>query len=200
MAKKKPHAPEQISMFTAELEKQTDRGAAIIAAAVLEDLLAAVVQRRLIELSGKRTEALFGRMAPLSTFSAKIEMGFALGIYGDDGRIHLDTIRDVRNKFAHKFESLSFEHHDIAALLKKRIKPKLFNPDNVRLSFMATFTIMAALLYAETAFDIRIKSVAEEHPDQFAELYLTLHELGQRTQAAHPPNPNQPNSARPTRK
>ena len=200
MAKKKAHTSEQIGAFTVELEQQTPRGAAIVAAAVLEDLLALVIQRRLIELSSKRTEALFGKMAPLSTFSAKIEMGFALGLYGEDGRAYLDLIRDVRNKFAHKFDPLTFQSEEIAALLKKRLKPKILNPNNLRQSFIVAFTIMAALLYGESAFDdLRIKPVTVSHPDEFAELYLTLLEVQQRSQAGHPPNPSQPPHAKPTR-
>jgi hypothetical protein len=65
MAKRNVHTPEQIEAFRTELEKQTDRGAAIIAAAFMEDLLTIVIQRRLVELSSDRTEALFGGMKPL---------------------------------------------------------------------------------------------------------------------------------------
>ena len=120
MAKKKAHTfRTDWRPFTVELEQQTPRGAAIVAAAVLEDLLALVIQRRLIELSSKRTEALFGKMAPLSTFSAKIEMGFALGLYGEDGRAYLDLIRDVRNKFAHKFDPLTFRKRGNSRALEK---------------------------------------------------------------------------------
>jgi len=39
MAKKKIHTPDQVSAFLEELKTQTDRGMAIVAAAVLEELV-----------------------------------------------------------------------------------------------------------------------------------------------------------------
>src|SRR5664279_2548110 len=58
-----------------ELKKQTDRGAAILAAAVLDQMLETVIEKRLLIFDSKQRKALLGRMAPLSTFSAKIEIG-----------------------------------------------------------------------------------------------------------------------------
>jgi hypothetical protein len=101
MTKKHTHSTEQITAFGNELNSQTDRGAGIVAAAVVEDALAQVIRNRLVEISNVRWEALFGRMRPLSSFSAKIELGMALGLYDDVLRRLLDMLRDVRNRFAH---------------------------------------------------------------------------------------------------
>ena len=90
-----------------ELEQQTDRGAAIIGAAFLEARLEEAIRSRLIG-TGEPVDALFKGEAPLRTFRAKIDMGFALGLFGP--RIHrdLNLIRKIRNKFAHHFGAISF--------------------------------------------------------------------------------------------
>jgi hypothetical protein len=56
-------------------------------------------------------------MRPLSSFSAKIELGFALGLYDDKLRHPLNMIRDVRNEFAHNMDATSFDHPDVAKLI-----------------------------------------------------------------------------------
>lgn len=80
MARKKVHTPKQVTTFLEELKNQTDRGVGVIAATVIEEILELLIQERLLELSAERHDALFGRMRPLSTLSAKTELAFALGL------------------------------------------------------------------------------------------------------------------------
>src|SRR5438876_787528 len=69
MPKTQFHTQEQISAFLQELKTQTDRGAAIIAAAVLDELLELLILDRFIKLGSERRDALFDRTgAPLSSF------------------------------------------------------------------------------------------------------------------------------------
>ena len=78
--KKELHSTEEIKTVFDELSKQTDRGAGIIAASVVEELLAVVIQARLLPLNGETRRSLFeGPNAPLSSFSAKIHLGLGLG-------------------------------------------------------------------------------------------------------------------------
>ena len=78
-------------------------GAAVIAAAVLDEILQMLLLARFIELGSKRKEALFDKIgAPLWTLSAKIEVAFALGVISNEARLAAHFIRDVRNKFAHQ--------------------------------------------------------------------------------------------------
>ena len=76
MARAKVHTSQQITAFLAELEKQTDRGAALVAAAALDEILEMLIHARLLEVGRDRHEALFGRGKPLDSFSSKIELGF----------------------------------------------------------------------------------------------------------------------------
>jgi Kef-type K+ transport system membrane component KefB len=51
MPKSKPHTQEQVAAILEELKSQTDRGTAIIAAAVLDDVLSQLLTARLIKLT-----------------------------------------------------------------------------------------------------------------------------------------------------
>lgn len=145
MAKRDIHSQEQISAFAKELENQSYRGAALIAAAVLDEILEMLLSRRLIDVGSDRHDALFGRGKPLDAFSAKIELGYALGRYGNKARIQLETIRDVRNRFAHRIEPLKFTDPKIVEAIKSRALPSVPKTMSVREQFLSTFRLIFEL-------------------------------------------------------
>jgi len=149
-------------------------GAAVIAAAVLDEILQMLLLARFIELGSKRKEALFDKIgAPLWTLSAKIEVAFALGVISNEARLAAHFIRDVRNKFAHQIEALSFDHPDIAEIIEKRTLPsakKVFSTNRER--FLGTIKAIVAALYETLAADIRIRSVEETHEAHFARIIV----------------------------
>src|SRR3979490_3238118 len=154
------HTQEQISAFLKEVKSQTDRGAAIIAAAVLDDLLEQVILARLIALGSERRDTLFDKTgAPLTSFSAKIEMSFALGVISNEARLALHLIRDVRNAFAHRIEQVTFDHPTVVEMIDKRIIGPLQKDSSRsnRVKVLDSFSVMAMLLYATLLADIRIK-------------------------------------------
>jgi hypothetical protein len=177
MAKKQFHTPDVVGVFLEELKHQTDRGAGILAAAILDDVLTVVILKRFVQLTGTRENSLFGRMAPLSTFAAKIEIGFAIGLYDNSIRTMLDTIRDVRNKFAHRMESLSFDEPTIASLVEKyRGKGSPREKYSTRDLFTTIFVIALLILYVVGDMDIRIKPLDETHRDDFERIMVAIRE------------------------
>src|ERR1700728_857699 len=87
MVMTKIQTPQQVQAILAEVRSQTDRGAAIVAAAVLDDILRTLILARFVELSAARRDALFeGINAPLSSFSARIELGLAAGVFRHEAR------------------------------------------------------------------------------------------------------------------
>jgi hypothetical protein len=69
-------------------------------------------------MSDEDREALFfSPTAPLQTFSAKFRLGHAIGMYGLKLREQLETIRRIRNVFAHSVRPLQFDH----PLIKKEM-------------------------------------------------------------------------------
>src|SRR4051812_49090813 len=80
-----------------------DRTAAITAAAFIDFVLQGAISLHLPDSTERQKKDLFdgGGAGPLSSISAKILMAHALGIISDIEREDLDTIRIIRNNFAH---------------------------------------------------------------------------------------------------
>ena len=114
-----------------ELKEQHDRAAAVILAAQVEDALRAAILERLISLSEKEEARIFGPDMPLGSLSAKIKIGFALGVYGAETRADLDKIREIRNAFAHAKKPIKFETPSVAAECAKLGAPNWISPDDV---------------------------------------------------------------------
>jgi DNA-binding MltR family transcriptional regulator len=91
-----------------EIDRQEDRGAAIIAGAFLEDFIGETIKARFVrdEVAVKK---LFGGFGPLATFSAKIEVAYLMGLISKHSRTLANSIRNIRNDFAHNMGSLTFE-------------------------------------------------------------------------------------------
>jgi hypothetical protein len=99
----------------AEIEKQTDRAAALIAGAYLEERLKIAIQARTIRDTDVEKQ-IYRSSGPLGSFSAKIDMGLLLGIYEPQVHKMLHTVKDIRNEFAHKAEPRDFNSQRIRDL------------------------------------------------------------------------------------
>jgi hypothetical protein len=95
---------------------QDHRAIAIMAAAFLEYTLGLALSARLREMDPSEQSSVFDNQGhgALATFSQKIWMGFALGLYLTETRSDLNRIKDVRNRFAHTPEHVDFSDPEIA--------------------------------------------------------------------------------------
>jgi hypothetical protein len=73
-----------------QLRSETDRGVAIVGGSIVEAHLKNAILSRFHPLSNTRRDDLFNGFGPLATFSAKIEIGSALGLFGQKAREDLD--------------------------------------------------------------------------------------------------------------
>jgi hypothetical protein len=180
MSKSKTHSQAQVAAFLEELKSQTDRGTAVIAAAVLDDLLEILLTARFVELSGERHDGLFKKIgAPLSSFSSKIETCFAVGVISNEARLAMHLIREVRNEFAHRIEQITFDHPDVAAKIETRVLQSIKKiGKNNREMFIDTFSAVALIIYSTlSAADIRIKSLEATHQEHFVQMVLKYSEV-----------------------
>jgi hypothetical protein len=100
-----------LDAFSLAMGAETDRACGVLGAALLDARLKAVFERH---LSVFRDE-LLGKMRPLGSFSARIRAACALSWISEDARVDLDTIRDIRNDFAHSWDhKLDFDSQSIA--------------------------------------------------------------------------------------
>jgi hypothetical protein len=108
---------EDVRHLEDELYGQNDRARAVLMVSFVENALRDFLSRRLRpNFPKKEYQKLFGRMAPLSSFSAKILTGFAFNYYGQDTYNDLDLIRELRNGFAHSRNSFAFDTAEVAAM------------------------------------------------------------------------------------
>jgi DNA-binding MltR family transcriptional regulator len=96
-----------------ELEQLSDRAAGIVATTMLENSLDGVFQHELRDDDPALLKELFTEGGPLGTFAAKIKLLYALGLVTKDGRHDLDSIRKIRNVFAHKLSGNTFQSESI---------------------------------------------------------------------------------------
>jgi hypothetical protein len=100
---------------------KSDTEAAVVASTYLEDRLGFAIKSRFVKLpeTGDVTKhlteaALFQGYGPLASFYAKIDIGFALGLYDNTRRTELHLIRSIRNEFAHTIEPVTFLNQNVA--------------------------------------------------------------------------------------
>lgn len=95
---------------------ESPRGAVLVACSFLDEQLRSVIDAFLVEASDK-AQLLEGFNAPLGTFSARIKTAHALGLISDAEKDDCDTLRKIRNEFAHDHRT-RFEDQKIIDLCK----------------------------------------------------------------------------------
>ena len=91
-----------------ELEKESDRGAVLVAAAFLDDSLSNLLRSVMVD-DKNLIDSLLRPDGPLGTFSARIKVCQAFGLLESDVYHDLQLIRRLRNEFAHRHQSASLE-------------------------------------------------------------------------------------------
>ena len=104
----------EYAKFTAHYEGESDRAVVLLASSYLDAILERLLSKCLVPC--KRTKALFSGYAPLATFSARIDIAFAVGVIPNHLARDLHIIRKLRNLCAHKADKLEFSSEEIKDL------------------------------------------------------------------------------------
>ncbi|MGH7860101.1 MAG: hypothetical protein ACREQY_22470 [Candidatus Binatia bacterium] len=108
-----PSHPKDMLPIFRVYHAETDRGAAIVAASLLDDLLEQLLRRSMLPCA---SDDFFRGYGPLSSFSAKIDLARFLGLIGRGEYSELHRIRKIRNVFAHSLDpELSFDPNRAAS-------------------------------------------------------------------------------------
>lgn len=102
-----------------DLLKESDRGAVLVGACILEEQLEKSFTRLFSErISTNRLQReIFDYSGPLGTFSAKIKLSYALGLISKETYSNLEIVRKLRNKVAHGKEPFSFSSESAIKLV-----------------------------------------------------------------------------------
>lgn len=153
-------------MLTEELMTGTDRSSALIGCAMVDATLVMALRSRFVKMTEDEFESLFySQTAPLSSFSARIKVGRAIGIYGSKLHNMMDVIRRVRNAFAHSLRPIRFTEPLVAkecsALPEARLgeMTRGYDLDPLRERYLAVCVRTAVILedHARRHFDKPIK-------------------------------------------
>lgn len=107
--KPRPEVQRRAELVTQILMKESDRGCAIFGASLLHTDLELLLKAYCRSDGKLGTDALFATYAPLSTFSACIQIGYAFGLVPSHIKARLEIVRKLRNDFAHDAGPISFE-------------------------------------------------------------------------------------------
>ncbi len=99
---------QQLNATFDELFKQSDRAVAVVSGSILEEIL----ERMLLAFCLPHpniSKNLFDGLTPLSTFGAKIDISYHLGLINDIEYCDLKLIKRIRNEFAHSIKGINFD-------------------------------------------------------------------------------------------
>jgi hypothetical protein len=158
------------SAFLAEFQKETDRGAALVGAALIDTRLEAVLRSHFLEIKAVE-ELMEGGNAPLGTLSSRIKMAYALGLITELEFSECEIIRRVRNDFAHGVHGLTFRDQKLSALCNNL---KANTPDgkrfdgNPRQLFINSVVHLSLALWYRPEYAAKHKVIAREWSWQLA--------------------------------
>ena len=141
-----------------------DRARVLVAGALLEDWLGMMtavkieaVRRR--SLSDAEISEIFDNFGPMHSFEMKIRMSSALGVIDKPLRKDLETIKTIRNYFAHEPNPISFKDKDVQnscekLTLWKSVREPEADPSTASGKFTISVTAAMAMLAASVADDL----------------------------------------------
>jgi len=92
-----------------ELKTDGARGAVALGSALIEDVLQACITLSMVRLTSSEIDELFTGQSPIASFSARVRLAYALGIFGRKTRKDLNTVREIRNAVVHAKRRFTFD-------------------------------------------------------------------------------------------
>ena len=110
---------EKLALINAVSNVAHPVSAAILGAVMVEHELEVSIRKKFKRQDDETWASLVGERGSLGTFSAKISMGYAFGLYDEATLDNLNVVRHIRNAFAHSKKVIDFDHELVAAELEK---------------------------------------------------------------------------------
>jgi mannitol operon repressor len=139
-----------LSRSLQELQSESDRGLALVGAAVIDDKLRETPGAFFVQ-GAEGSRLLEGGTAPLSTFSARTDACLALGLIDAFEHAEVSLLRKVRNEFAHGLHGTTFRSEPIrgyCSALRSNLPEGAGHPtDEPRFRFINAVVSLATRLY-----------------------------------------------------
>jgi len=89
--------------------QSTHASTCLTAATMVDEQIAEALRLKMVNLNADLRKKLFKPYGPLSTFSARIDIAYALGMLSKDIAKEAHTIRGIRNDFAHATKRVNID-------------------------------------------------------------------------------------------
>lgn len=165
-----PEDVKYFSEFLREFQEETDRGAALVGAALIDTRLERLLCAHFLD-SKIAAELVSAGNAPLSAFSSRIKVSYALGLITDLEFREAQTIRKIRNDFAHGAHGLRFSSQHIKDLCRNL---QANTPDGARFGgdprqlFINSVVLLSMALWYRPKHAASIKAKARGWQGQLA--------------------------------
>jgi DNA-binding MltR family transcriptional regulator len=101
----------RINSIISDIQTHGPRAAVLTAAALLERLLITPIMERFVTINEYDYKELFHTHGPLSSFGNRIQIAYAMGIYGPKMRHDLELILSLRNVLATSFRNVELQDY-----------------------------------------------------------------------------------------
>ena len=108
-----PFEIKELGRFSAEFNRESNRGAVLVAASRLDEVLKGLLLAYLRDTKSA-SDLLDGFNAPLGTFSARAAACHAMGLIDDAEFSDISRIRKIRNTFGHHWKDIDFDRPEVA--------------------------------------------------------------------------------------
>ena len=130
-----PEAAPLFEQYLSAISRESDRGAVLVAAALLDEGLQVALKRKMVPISDGDDPLFDGAYSPLRSFSAKIETAFRLGLITHRTKQMLNQFRKLRNDFAHGANAVSLGEQSV----KNRLKEMFEQMPQIQKMILGTF-------------------------------------------------------------
>jgi hypothetical protein len=99
-----------VSLYFETLKSESERGKIILLASKIDELLSELLKNFFKPKRGEKKDPdkLFRDMGPLSSFSARIEMAYRMGLISKVSADCFDILRSIRNDCAHSMKPFTY--------------------------------------------------------------------------------------------
>jgi mannitol operon repressor len=158
----------ELSEFLYEFNKESDRGATLNVAAVLDDWLQNILEAFFVDNKSAK-DLIGGFNAPLGTFASKATAAHALGLIQDNEFREITLIRKIRNEFGHSWKGVNFDSEKVLKLVNQLPwcgPAELEETSNSRARFNAAIAILLTDLMWRSRLIKKEKLKAKVYPNK----------------------------------
>jgi mannitol operon repressor len=152
-----------LATFSKEFNGETDRGAALVGAALVDNRLEELLRAHLADNPVSEDLLTGGATAVLGSFSARIKMCYALGLITKLEYEECEIVRKVRNAFAHRLHGLSFADQQVTDWCKN-LRASPTSELVARKRYINSIMTMCMVLWYRPAHASSISVKAREWP------------------------------------